>query len=110
MSAYLVDPEGVAAPGFLASERGAATLRVCDLSQDGRLALLRRGPRARREALVVRLRDLAVTCAVPVADDDPWIGGFAPDGLTVWLRSDHGREFAALYALRLDPQGRRRGL
>ncbi|WP_439947405.1 S9 family peptidase [Streptomyces sp. BBFR109] len=110
LSAYLVDPEGVAAPGFLASERGAATLRVCDLSQDGRLALLRRGPRARREALVVRLRDLAVTCAVPVADDDPWIGGFAPDGLTVWLRSDHGREFAALYALRLDPQGRRRGL
>ncbi|GAA5059797.1 alpha/beta fold hydrolase [Streptomyces similanensis] len=110
LSAYLVDPEGVAAPVFLASERGAATLRVCDLSRDGRLALLRRGPRARREALVVRVRDLATTCAVPVADDDPWIGGFAPDGLTVWLRSDHGREFAALYALRLDPQGRRRGL
>ncbi|MFI2645353.1 S9 family peptidase [Streptomyces sp. NPDC018610] len=110
LSAYLVDPEGVAAPVFLASERGAATLRVCDLSRDGRLALLRRGPRARREALVVRLRDLKVTCTVPVADDDPWIGGFAPDGLTVWLRSDHEREFAALFALRLDPRGQRRGL
>ncbi|WP_344606109.1 alpha/beta hydrolase family protein, partial [Streptomyces glaucus] len=110
LSAYLVDPEGGSAPVFLAGERGAATLRVCDLSRDGRLALLRRGPRGRREALVVRLPDLRVTCAVPVADGDPWIGGFAPDGRTLWLRSDHGREHAALYAVRLDARGRRLGL
>ncbi|MEV5440045.1 prolyl oligopeptidase family serine peptidase [Streptomyces sp. NPDC052682] len=110
LSTYLVDPEGVSAPVFLASERGAATLRVCDLSRDGRLALLRRGPRGRREALVVRTDDLGVTCAVPVADGDPWIGGFSPDGRTLWLRSDHGREYAALYAVRLDARGRRLGL
>ncbi|MFC5637931.1 S9 family peptidase [Streptomyces bullii] len=110
LSTYLVDPEGVSAPVFLASERGAATLRVCDLSRDGRLALLRRGPRGRREALVVRTRDPRVTCTVPVADGDPWIGGFAPDGRTLWLRSDHGREYAALYAVRLDADGRQSGL
>ncbi|CAL9596286.1 hypothetical protein SUDANB6_05361 [Streptomyces sp. enrichment culture] len=110
LSTYLVDPESASAPVFLASERGAATLRVCDVSRDGRLALLRRGPRGRREALVVRTDDLRITCAVPVADGDPWIGGFSPDGRTLWLRSDHGREFAALYAVRLDPRGMRREL
>ncbi|MFE1912846.1 alpha/beta fold hydrolase [Streptomyces anandii] len=109
LSAYLVDPDGSAAPVLLASEREAATLRVCDLSRDGRLALLRRGPRGRREALVVRLRDQRVTCSMPVADGDPWIGGFSPDGRTLWLRSDHGREFAALYAVRLGPRGARYG-
>ncbi|GAA3494755.1 alpha/beta fold hydrolase [Streptomyces prasinosporus] len=106
LSAYLVDPEGAAAPVLLASERGASTLRVCDLSRDGRFALLYRGPRGRREALVVRTRDRVVTCALPVADGDPWIGGFSPDAGTLWLRSDGGRERAALVAARLDPRGR----
>ncbi|MFJ4515136.1 S9 family peptidase [Streptomyces sp. NPDC088816] len=110
LSAYLVDPDGSAAPALVASERDAATLRVCDISRDGRLALVRRGPRARREALVVRTRDLRVTCALPVADGDPWIGAFAPDGRTVWLRSDHDREHAALHAVALDRRGRRLGL
>ncbi|CAL9664455.1 Tol-Pal system protein TolB [Streptomyces sp. enrichment culture] len=105
LSAYLVDPEGVGAPVLLASERGASTLRVCDLSRDGRLALLYRGPRGRREALVVRTRDRAVICALPVADGDPWIGGFSPDAGTLWLRSDGGREYAALVAARLNPRG-----
>jgi dipeptidyl aminopeptidase/acylaminoacyl peptidase len=109
LAAYLVDPEGGNAPALLASERGAPTLRVCDLSRDGGFALLRRGPRGRREALVVRTRDRAVTCAVRVADGDPWIGGFAPDGRTVWLRSDTDREYAALLALRLDARGQRLG-
>ncbi len=71
LSAYLVDPEGSAAPALLFSERGAANQRVCDLSRDGRLALVYRGPRGRREALVVRTEDSAVTCAFPVADGDP---------------------------------------
>ncbi|MDF3299143.1 prolyl oligopeptidase family serine peptidase [Streptomyces tropicalis] len=110
LSAYLVDPDGASAPVLVASERAAATLRVCDVSRDGRLALVRRGPRGRREALVVRTRDLRVMCRVRVADADPWIGGFAPDGRTLWLRSDHGREYAALYAVRLDSAGRRRSL
>jgi dipeptidyl aminopeptidase/acylaminoacyl peptidase len=110
LAAYLVDPEGVAAPALLAVERGAATLRVCDLSQDGRLALVRRGPRGRREALVVRTADLRITCTLPVADGDPWIGRFSPDGRTLWLRSDAAREFAALFALRLGPEGERLGL
>ncbi|MFF5159329.1 prolyl oligopeptidase family serine peptidase [Streptomyces sp. NPDC000348] len=106
LSAYLVDPEGVAAPVLLVSERGAANQRVCDLSRDGGLALVYRGPRGRREALVVRTGDGAVTCALPVADGDPWVGGFSPDAGTLWLRSDGGRERAALVAAHLDPRGR----
>ncbi|GGW60495.1 peptidase S9 [Streptomyces lucensis JCM 4490] len=105
LAAYLVDPEGGAAPVLVASEGGAPTLRVCALSRDRSLALVRRGPRGRREALVVRLRDGTVTGSVRVADGDPWIGGFAPDGRTLWLRSDAGREFAALVAVRLGPRG-----
>ncbi|WP_338900239.1 prolyl oligopeptidase family serine peptidase [Streptomyces sp. TG1A-60] len=110
LAAYLVDPLGAAAPALLAVERGAATLRVCDISRDGRLALLRRGPRGRREALVVRTAELRTTCALPVADGDPWVGRFSPDGTTLWLRSDAAREFAALFAVHLDGGGARRGL
>lgn len=110
LSAYLIDPDGVAAPVLLATETDAATLRVCDLSRDGRLALLRRGPRGRREAVVIRTRDLARTCVVPVADHDPWIGRFSPEADVLWLRSDADREFAALLAAGLDPEGHLRGL
>ncbi|WP_086733727.1 S9 family peptidase [Streptomyces glaucescens] len=108
LSAYLIDPDGAAAPVLLAAEKDAATLRVCDLSPDGGLALLRRGPRGRREAVVVRTTDLATTCVVPAADGDPWIGRFSSRADTVWLRSDADREFAALLAARLDGEGRPR--
>ncbi|WP_256107599.1 alpha/beta fold hydrolase [Streptomyces sp. ODS05-4] len=110
LAAHLVDPDGVRSPVLLAAERGAATLRVCDVSRDGRLALVRRGPRGRREAVVVRTADRSAAAELRVADGDPWIGRFARDGRTVWLRSDHGREFAALLALRLDAAGAATGL
>ncbi|GHH05680.1 hypothetical protein Srubr_05190 [Streptomyces rubradiris] len=109
LSAYLVDPDGVAAPVLLAVEQDAATLRVCDLSRDGAFALLRRGPRGRREAVVLRTADLETTCVMPVADGDPWIGGFSPRADTLWLRSNAHREFAVLLAAGLDPEGRPRG-
>ncbi|WP_030691819.1 alpha/beta fold hydrolase [Streptomyces globisporus] len=102
LTAYLVDPAGTTAPELLADETEAATLRVCDISQDGRLTLLRRGPRGRREAVVVRRADRTPTCVLRVADGDPWIGRFSSDARTVWLRSDHDREFAALLAVHLD--------
>lgn len=105
LSAYLLDPDGLASPALLATEADAATLRVCDLSFDGTLALLRRGPRGRREAVVRRTADSATTCTMPVADGDPWIGRFSHDGRTLWLRTDADREFAALYALELDADG-----
>ncbi|WP_225828588.1 S9 family peptidase [Streptomyces naphthomycinicus] len=109
LSAYLIDPDGVTAPVLLAAEKDAATLRVCDLSRDGSLALLRRGPRGRREALVLRTDDRVTTCVVPVADGDPWIGRFSPHADTLWLRSDAYREFAVLLAAELDPDGRPHG-
>lgn len=105
LAASLVDPEGGRPPRRLATESGAATLRVCDLTPDGRLALLRRGPRGHREAVLLRLADLGEAGTFPVADGDPWIGRFAPDGRTVWLRSDADREFAALLAVALDDDG-----
>ncbi|MFF8605678.1 S9 family peptidase [Streptomyces sp. NPDC015346] len=110
LTAYLLDPAGTTAPTLLADEAEAATLRVCDVSQDGSLALVRRGPRGRREAVVVRVSDRRPLCALPVADGDPWIGRFSADARTVWLRSDHEREFAALLALRLDEEGERTDL
>ncbi|AYC43784.1 Dipeptidyl aminopeptidase BIII [Streptomyces griseorubiginosus] len=105
LSAYLIDPDGLASPVLLATEPDAPTLRVCDLTADGRLALLRRGPRGRREAVVRRVVDTATTFTLPVADGDQWIGRFSPDGRTLWLRSDAGREYAALFAVALDAGG-----
>ncbi|WP_432089472.1 S9 family peptidase [Streptomyces sp. bgisy095] len=110
LTAYLVDPSGIGSPVLVAAESGAATLRVCDVSQDGRFALVRRGPRGRREAVVVRTADLATGSVLRVGDGDPWIGRFSQDGRTLWLRSDHERQFAALLAAALDEDGGRLGL
>ncbi len=110
LSVYLIDPDGLASPVLLTTETHAASLRVCDLSRDGRLALLRRGPRGRREAVVRRTADSETTFAMPVADGDPWIGRFSPDGRTLWLRSNAAREYAALLAVALDADGASRGV
>ncbi|MEV4946375.1 prolyl oligopeptidase family serine peptidase [Streptomyces sp. NPDC053755] len=110
LTAYLVDPDGLRSPVLVAAESGAATLRVCDVSEDGRFALVRRGPRGRREAVVVRTADLGTGSVLRVGDGDPWIGRFSPDGRTLWLRSDHERQFAALLAAGLGEDGGRLGL
>ncbi|MFJ3537934.1 prolyl oligopeptidase family serine peptidase [Streptomyces sp. NPDC090109] len=110
LTAYLVDPDGLGSPVLVAAESGAATLRVCDVGEDGRFALVRRGPRGRREAVVVRTADLAARSVLRVGDGDPWIGRFSGDGRTLWLRSDHERQFAALLAASLDEDGGRVGL
>lgn len=102
LAAYLLDPDGVRAPVLLYGESGAASLRVCDIDADGRFALLRRGPRGRREALVVDTVTGGVTFRLRVADGDPWIGRFSPDARVLWLRSDADREFAALLRAELD--------
>ncbi|GAA3311060.1 hypothetical protein GCM10020295_79820 [Streptomyces cinereospinus] len=109
LSVYLIDPDGLASPVLLTTETHAASLRACDLSHDGRFALLRRGPRGRREAVVRRTADAATTFALPVADGDPWIGRFSPDGRSLWLRSNADREYAALLAVALDADGRPEG-
>ncbi|CAM5623381.1 S9 family peptidase [Streptomyces avidinii] len=110
LAAYLVDPDAATAPVLLYSEEGAASLRVCDMSADGRFALVRRGPRGRREALVLDTAAGRTTFALHVADGDPWTGRFSADARTLWLRSDAEREFAALLRVRLNEEGRSRGL
>ncbi|MDQ0688322.1 dipeptidyl aminopeptidase/acylaminoacyl peptidase [Streptomyces achromogenes] len=109
LSVYLIDPDGLTSPALLTTETHAATLRACDLSRDGSLVLLRRGPRGRREAVVRRTDDATATFALPVADGDPWIGRFSPDARTLWLRSNADREHAALLAVLLDADGRPEG-
>ncbi|MFG3280982.1 S9 family peptidase [Streptomyces sp. NPDC048111] len=106
LSAYLVDPDALTSPVLLAAESDAASLRVCDLSRDGTLALLRRGPRGRRAAVIRRTADRSTPFVMPVADGDPWIGRFSSDARTLWLRSDADREHAALFAVALDAAGR----
>lgn len=110
LSVYLIDPDGLASPVLLTTETHAASLRACDLSHDGALVLLRRGPRGRREAVVRRTADSATTFAMPVADGDPWIGRFSPEGRTLWLRSNADREYAALLEVALDTGGASRGV
>ncbi|MEV7443021.1 prolyl oligopeptidase family serine peptidase [Streptomyces sp. NPDC091204] len=110
LAAYLIDPDAATAPILLFSEEGAASLRVCDVTADGRFALVRRGPRGRREALVLDIAAGRTTFDLHVADGDPWIGRFSADARTLWLRSDAEREFAALLRVRLDEEGRSGGL
>lgn len=105
LAAYLLDPDGAHAPVLLYGEEGAASLRVCDMSADGRFALVRRGPRGRRQALVLDTASGRTTFSLHVADGDPWIGRFSADARTLWLRSDTDREFAALLRIRLDDEG-----
>ncbi|WTS75202.1 prolyl oligopeptidase family serine peptidase [Streptomyces sp. NBC_00207] len=110
LAAYLIDPDAATAPILLFSEEGAASLRVCDVSADGRFALVRRGPRGGREALVLDIAAGRTSFDLHVADGDPWIGRFSADARTLWLRSDAEREFATLLRVRLDEEGRSRGL
>ncbi|UGQ12828.1 alpha/beta fold hydrolase [Yinghuangia sp. ASG 101] len=105
LTAYLVDPDGVAPTRLLTTEAHASSLRVCDLTPDARFALVRRGPRGRREGVVLDTASREAASVFPVADGDPWIGRFTDHGGVVWLRSDADREFAALYAARLRPDG-----
>ncbi|MEU9109286.1 prolyl oligopeptidase family serine peptidase [Streptomyces xanthophaeus] len=110
LAAYLIDPDGADSPVLLFSEEGAASLRVCDLSADRRFALVRRGPRGRREALVLDSVSGRTAASLHVADGDPWIGRFSADARTLWLRSDTEREFAALLRAPLDEDGTFRAL
>ncbi|MFJ7167252.1 S9 family peptidase [Streptomyces globosus] len=105
LSAYLIDPDGTHAPVLLHTEPGAASLRVCDIAADNRFVLLRRGPRGRREALLLDRATGRIPFRLHVADGDPWIGRLSPDSRTLWLRSDADREFAALLRVRLAEDG-----
>ncbi|WP_329586952.1 alpha/beta fold hydrolase [Kitasatospora sp. NBC_01250] len=105
LAVFLADPAGVRPAELIATEPGGATLRVCDSTADGRLVLLLRGPRGGREAVVLRSDGRETAYSVRVADGDPWVGRFSPDGRRLYLRSDADREFAALVTVELGPDG-----
>ncbi|MFE9429080.1 S9 family peptidase [Kitasatospora sp. NPDC006697] len=105
LAVYLADPAGLRPPELIATEPAGATLRLCDITADGRLVLLLRGPRGGREAVLLRTADRTRAYALPVADGDPWIGRLSPDGRRLHLRSDAEREFAALITAELGPDG-----
>ena len=85
-------------------------LSLLDVSCDLRYGLLRRGPRGQRQLMVAelatgRLREL-VPGLRPDTDEPSDVGSmdygfFAADGLTVYCRSDVGRDRAALVAVPL---------
>ena len=81
-------------------------LTLLDLSHDGRVALVRRGPRGRRRLAVVEVGTGAeapvVTGRGPGSAER---GCLSPDGRVVYARSEVGRDLAALVAVPLDGSG-----
>lgn len=75
-------------------------LSVLDVDRDGGRLLLRRGPRGRREVLVVDVRGgvaLALLAHDPGVNTD--LGRFSPDGRTAYVRSDALSDMPALLAV-----------
>lgn len=78
-------------------------LHALDVSPDHRLALVRRGPRTARWIELVDVQTGERRRPVPrVASGSTDIGRFALDGTVVLLRSDVGRDLAALIAAHVD--------
>lgn len=101
---YLVSPDS----GERTYVATGVALTVCDVSRDGRYALIRRGPRSEREIVLVEL-GTGVERRLPAAGPDR-LGtvGFARffvDGHTAYLHTDAGRERIALLAVKLPDQG-----
>ena len=93
----LVDPED-GSRRVLAEDR---LLVGVDLSRDGRLLLVRRGTRTARSLSVLDLATGAEQALLP-GEGSTDAGCFAPDGRSVWVRSDVGRDLAALVVVPLD--------
>jgi dipeptidyl aminopeptidase/acylaminoacyl peptidase len=97
-TALLVDPETGGHP--VAS---GVLVHLLDVSQDASRALLRIGPRGARRLEVV---DIATQSRTPVVvgtgSGSTDIGCLAPDGSMAYVRTDVGRELAALVAVSLD--------
>ncbi len=72
--------------------------RVCTFSHDGRYAVVRLGARGARRLVLVDTRGGGSTDLLG-ADATVADARFAPDDRTIYLHTDAGREFAALFAL-----------
>ncbi|MGF7233974.1 MAG: hypothetical protein ACQSGP_03305, partial [Frankia sp.] len=101
---YLVNPD----TGDRTYVATGVALSVCDVSRDGRYALIRRGPRSEREIVLVEL-GTGVERRLPASGPDR-LGtvGFARffvDGHTAYLQTDAGRERIALLAVKLPDHG-----
>lgn len=105
IDAYLLDP--------LTGEPSARTIApgshaYMDVSCDGRFALLSRlMQRGDNDILLVDLETGAELLLTPHERPATFGGGvFSPDGRTVWLSSNAGRDLAAFARIRLAPNGR----
>ncbi|HLZ37970.1 MAG TPA: alpha/beta fold hydrolase [Mycobacteriales bacterium] len=91
-ASYLLDVD----TGHSTPVAGAVGLTVVDLSHDGRLALLRHGPRGRRSLVLVDLVTGRQRALVPHDGGGRTdAGSFLPDG-SVLARTDVGHEHAVL--------------
>ncbi len=94
-NAYLLDP----AAGLRVPLARGGLLRALDATSDHRWALVRHGPRTARWVEVVDLADGTSTAPIPrTAAGSTDIAHFALGGTTVLLRTDVGRDLAALVA------------
>jgi dipeptidyl aminopeptidase/acylaminoacyl peptidase len=105
IDAYLLDPlTGEPSARTNASGSNGYT----DVSCDGRFALLsRQVQRGDNDLLLVDLETGAELLLTPHERPASFGGGvFSPDGRTVWLSSNAGRDLAAFARIRLAPNGR----
>jgi dipeptidyl aminopeptidase/acylaminoacyl peptidase len=75
-------------------------LMVVDVAADEQHVLLRRGPRGRRHLTLARAGvDGAIRLVAGGTTGSSESGRFSPDGKTVYVRTDHDREWTALAAV-----------
>ena len=94
-SALLVAPE-TGERHVLASD---PLITMLDVDDAGARALLRVGPRGARSLAVLDADGTRLPIPLGPAPGSIDVACLSPDGRTVYARSDHGREFAALVAL-----------
>lgn len=105
IDAYLLDPL-TGEPSARTNAPGSHA--YTDVSCDGRFALLSRmAQRGDNDLLLVDLETGAELLLTPHERPASFGGGaFAPDGKTIWLSSNAGRDLAAFARIRLAPNGR----
>ena len=98
----------VAGGGALATTRGPGLNGYTDVSRDGRRAVLTRlVSRGDNDLFLVDLASGAETLLTPHERPGSFSGGlFSPDGRTVYLSSNAGRDLLAFARVRLDSDGK----
>ena len=100
--AYLIDP--------VTGDRRALPVTdlpaVLDVSRNATQVLLRRGPRGRRELVLLDVLTNRCTTLVPAEGSSTDLAHFGPDASVAYARSDVGRELPGLICVHVGVDGR----